>query len=490
MKRGRCGTTNGVVRNVDGENGKTMTQEEQLAELDAATRSIALVRDAIAHTNTDQALILIEAAYTKLNRVIDTTIAAQEDLDKAKAALSAEPVPPPTGYTATTDRDTRPKPTPLALGLAGFRFTDPAFGSTLIRATDEHTASGASMRVPSNSHLASWNVDTSRFYSVSEHGNAVFFDFDGQTVTRLSVDTGSYVEPAFSYVDRDRVFCVGGSNYRTVYTYDLVTGQSVVVCDLDRRYPNLALTGYCGSIETTDGDLWTIFFGGASQDQHRYVHHSQVGLLDVVARCGIHIHATCMDRTGRYVIICATSADIQAGKPQMTIWDTQTDALTGITERGGGHDCVGYQVWINQDCCTETRYDGMQWQYRALGNPNVTRDLIVPPLEPQEIYISDHSSWRNNTGENREPFFSFTYRRTPAGTEPVPWRAWDDEVICVSPDGQGVVHRFCHHQSISDEFWAMPIGAVSPNGRWATFTSNWGKTLPNARQDVFLVHLV
>jgi hypothetical protein len=60
----------------------------------------------------------------------------------------------------------------------------------------------------------------------------------------------------------------------------------------------------------------------------------------------------------------------------------------------------------------------------------------------------------------------------------------------------GVVNRFCHHQALwtpENSFWNQPIHNVSPDGRYATFTSNWGHTLGThngqQRQDVFVVHL-
>jgi hypothetical protein len=69
------------------------------------------------------------------------------------------------------------------------------------------------------------------------------------------------------------------------------------------------------------------------------------------------------------------------------------------------------------------------------------------------------------------------------------------------------VWRFAHHRSIvagdldpmEISFWNTPRANVSPDGRWALFTSNWDKTLgidprndPDGkyRQDVFLVQLV
>jgi len=482
-----------------------MTQDEQLAQLDAATRSIALVRDAIATSDTDTALALIDRALRDIQTSLDATdqaleqlqvvqdssISAQQEMRAAKEALQpSEPVPPPVGYTATTSRDATPKPPPPTLGPAGFRFTDPTFGSPLVRVTDEHTGGGC-IRVASNSHISAWNCDSTTFYCVNEGGGALFFQLNNGQPQKLEASCGSYIEPAFSYVDPNRIWCAGGANQRTIYTYDLATGDSTVVCDLDQQYPELPLANtYVGCTLTTDADVWVSFFGGTGQDSHRYLHHSKAGLYDFVQATGSHIHAVTLERTGRYVIVCATGPDISAGRAQMTVWDTETGGLTPLTKLPGGHDSCGYGSWVNQDCCTSTRYDGLQWQYRALATPEQTRDVINPPLDPQEIYISDHSSWRNNTGKDHEPFFSFTYRRTPDGTEPAPWRAWDDEIIGVTPDGSGTVYRFAHHQSdASQDFWAQPIGNVAPNGRWAIFTSNWQRTLANQRQDVFLVEL-
>lgn len=93
-----------------------------------------------------------------------------------------------------------------------------------------------------------------------------------------------------------------------------------------------------------------------------------------------------------------------------------------------------------------------------------------------------------------------------------PWRAWDDEIVAIQTDAGAYganVWRFAHHRSdISYDgdtskalyFWYTPIAVISPDGKWAIFTSNWEKTLGAAvgsdaqpggdyRCDVFLVAL-
>ena len=84
------------------------------------------------------------------------------------------------------------------------------------------------------------------------------------------------------------------------------------------------------------------------------------------------------------------------------------------------------------------------------------------------------------------PFISALYRYNANTTG---WRAWDDEIVGVQTDaapGTGAtVWRFAHHRSDTASdldptrigFWYTPRPNISPDGRWALFTSNWEKTL-------------
>jgi hypothetical protein len=112
------------------------------------------------------------------------------------------------------------------------------------------------------------------------------------------------------------------------------------------------------------------------------------------------------------------------------------------------------------------------------------------------VYASDHQSWNNAQGGTLVPFVSGFYR---LATETAPWRPWDGEIVAVQTDrGAGAtVWRFAHHRTemTNASFWDTPRPNVSQDGRWATFTSNWEKSLGadagsgSARQDVFLVEL-
>jgi len=340
-----------------------------------------------------------------------------------------------------------------------------------------------------------------------------------------------YIEPQFSYVNDSVIYgsvTGSGASLRTIDQYDFGTGKYTRLLDLDTLAPGLQNT-YVGGLASSAGPTERLlaFFGGVAQDHHHYVvvfdraSPQQRMLLDTVASTldgkplpsalNFHLHHATIDRSGRYVALYPTGADL--GEPrkaaQVYVWDTLTHAITPLPileTRSAGHDAFGYGVAVNQDCCSETAWDAAQWQFRSLADPRKSRDLIRPVITPKEIYLADHPTWNNARPDRLVPFISATYRH---GTEAVEWRAWDEELLAVQTDvgdGSAEVWRLAHHRSnvISDDtpgvisFWYTPRPNVSRDGRWVLFTSNWEKTLgtdtqaavaERARQDVFLLRL-
>jgi hypothetical protein len=297
--------------------------------------------------------------------------------------------------------------------------------------------------------------------------------------------------------------------------------------DLDTIVPGLAGT-YLGWIGSSAGIVERIvtFFGGTSQDLHYYVMvfdkndptkrrivNTRDSLIDGVRTnitLNFKVHAVSVDRSGRYVMIYTTSADIGGTRKAAPtyLWDLATNLfaeLPLVSARSGGHDTFGYAVRVNQDCCTSTSWDAAQWQFRWLDDPFGTRDLVTPVLQPKEIYLADHSTWHNARPDVLMPVISALYRDDAAA----PWRAWDSEIVAIqtdAPSAEAKIWRFAHHRSniLSDAiptlqaFWYTPRPNVSDDGKWVLFTSNWEKTLgldaggdqyQGHRQDVFLVRL-
>jgi hypothetical protein len=444
----------------------------------------------------------------------------------------------PTTYVAITNRAAYPKPPVPALGPAGYAFNDPTFGSRILRVTDGNTRPGLpnrSYRVASNAHLATWNSSSTGFYVISNDGTVIPFSFDPATMTARRIGaTGSgdggltlafYVEPHFSMSNPNLIYGVSSlSNNRTFAKYDFSTGAYTMLLDLDTVVGGLSGTYVGGMMTAGSPENLMAFFGGPSQDAHFYALFAPLAnlgarkILNSVASTingrstnitlNFHLHSASIDRSGRYIFLYPTSVDLAAPRSaaQVYLWDTQTDEITAlpVSARSGGHDAYGFGYSVNQDCCTSSTWDAMQWQFRHLSNPTVTNDLISPVLTPREIYIDDHTSWNNARPDAMVPVISSTYRYYGSNNT-TPWRAWDDEIIAIETTNGigGTVWRFAHHRSNSASdndpaslyFWYEPIANVSPDGRWVMFTSNWEKTLgrdsseSTYRQDVFIVAL-
>ena len=451
---------------------------------------------------------------------------------------------PPSTYDAITDRTARAKPALPVLSGAGYSFNDPAFGSRMVRITDRAERPGAldrSYRTPSSTHANAWSADARYFYTVSTDGTVLPFSFDAATMraSRLQPTTTGdggltlrfFNEPTFSYVTPGVIYGTyngTGANLRSVDQYDFETGQYTQLLNLDSLVPNLGGT-YTGGLGVSAGPVEKLyaFFGGTGQDRHfllvvfdrnnpsnRHVVDTLASTVDGAATnvlLNFSIHAANVDRSGRYVAIYPTGVDLQAPRSAdpVYIWDTVTNVFTPlplVAARTGGHDAFGFGVRVNQDCCTVSTWDAAQWQFRYLDNPLTTSDLIAPVLLPKEVYLADHPSWHNAQPDRLVPFIDANYRY---GTNTVAWRAWDEELFAVQTDAAGTgatVWRFAHHRSaVADDvdasrisFWYTPRANVSPDGKWALFTSNWEKTLgtdPRGeaggtyRQDVFLLEL-
>src|SRR3954469_4272238 len=448
-------------------------------------------------------------------------------------------------YTAIIERAPHAKPALPALGPAGTSFVDPVFQSTIGRITDALTRPGApnrSFRTPSSPHQNAWSAGGSYFYVNSGDGTIIPFAFDATTGTarRLQpTSTGNggltlqfYIEPQFSMVNDSVIYGsasgIPGATLRTIDQYDFSTGVYSRLLDLDALVPGLAGT-YVGSVYSSDGPVERVmaFFGGTMQDLHHYVvifdksNPANRLLLDTKGNTlngqptslalSISLHHAMMDRSGRYVMLYSTAADLNGPrKAAMSyLWDTQTGTFTEYNAAAlpWGHDAFGYGMSVNQDCCTASSWDAAQWQFRYLSAPFVTHDVIKTVVTPKEIYLADHTTWNNARPNQLMPFISGLMRSPASTTE---WRAWDDEIIAVQTDtaagAEATVWRFAHHRSdmhndtdpTFGSFWYSPRPNVSPDGRWVLFTSNWEKTLgtdpindptTKARQDVFLVAL-
>ena len=448
----------------------------------------------------------------------------------------------PTTYNANTTRTPIVEPALPVLGPAGTQFIDPAFGSRLLRVTDgsaHPSLQGMSWVTASAAHQLAWNATSDRFWVRSISGANVAYNFDAATMTatRITQTTSggdgfifSQLEPQFSFVSANVLYGTRQTSTPVrpvVRRFDFSTLSYTDILDLG-AITTLASPSYARALagSATTPEILSVLFGGAQQDLDFKVAAFQVAspmataaVLDSLASTitrggtvqpttiplGFRLHHQWLDLSGRYVVLNPVNGSFASPLPYF-IWDLQTDVVRRVDRFPGGHDALGHGWHVNQDCCTTTAYDGAQWQLRPLSDPVATTDLINPVQDPTVVFIADHTSWNNAQAAVRVPILSSLYRY---GAPPPPWRAWDDEIVAIQTDAApagATVWRFAHHRSAiaadvsgqSSYFWYFPRAMISPNGRFALFTSNWEKTLGGSvtgepagayRTDVFIVAL-
>ncbi len=444
-------------------------------------------------------------------------------------------MPGPSAYAARTDRAILTKPTLPTLGAAGTTILDPTFGTRILRVSDSSTHGGASIRTLGGAgNTQAFNTTTTRFIVTDTSGNILLYDFNSATMQATFVRTLNFdiKGVTFSVLDPDTIYGLSTSFVEATITkyncatntYTTIVGVRTLVPtvdDVNRTYLRGVSTGVSGGAE-----YLSFIFGGYGQEHDFYAYWAPVTnpvisakILDTVnntingSACttiGMYLHAGRVEMGGRYVILGpsqSVSGTHGQPVPATIIWDTTTDSISfldfGGSDNGGGHGADGFGAQIN----FPDNADGMESIYRAYSAPTTSRALIPGPL-PGDFIIANHASWSNADPSTLVPVIAAWYRWAQfiSGSyvpNTSPWHAWDEEVVAVSTNTSGIVYRFCHHRSetnnrndaVFDLFWSYPKPNASQDGKWALFTSNWELGLGTdsidglKRQDSFIVEL-
>lgn len=466
----------------------------------------------------------------------DQLVALDTQLQAIIASLPADPpvsLVPLSYPKARTDRNPQPKLALQPLGPAGFAWTDAAFPATpLMRLTDATTGAGLSYRTPSNLQARAWSSDGQLWYAVTTQGTIAVFNVTGKL---QAVSVPFFGEPDFHpTVPATLIGGICDGTVLQVAQLDLTTGVRTVLQDVTALVATNLLsprTYLRDVLMAANGTRVSAIFGGTGQDLDHFVLALPLPggttlVLDTLAGTvngqpiaptsygwGWHVHGAWLDKSGRYLTVQGAAGDSIKGG--LIVWDLQQNTVQALSVLPGGHIAVGYGAMVNQDAGSP--WDAFQFQQRAFSALSTPSALISPVLLPEEIYLDSHTSWHHAHPDTQEPFMVGTYRFTFAGGPNPPistWRAWDDEILAVSPNLPATVWRFGQHRSdpryssvvngelVADPtkpsaFWASPRPQVSPDGRFVLFTSNWEMTLgidpadggngAAARQDVFVM---
>ena len=436
------------------------------------------------------------------------------------ATLSAQGIQP---YpNAITDRLIHSE-TPMAPPAKYVVFTDPDFGSSMVRATDATTnfkLPGTFLRSEASGQANEWSAGAGKFYVLGKGGQDFVFAFDPATMAISSLPnagagTGLLIPlrpgPSFSFVDPDLIYGTSEPDTLTITSYRFSTGVSTPI--IDTRTCGLQPPLGSGPKVVSDDDVSlslddnrvSISEGGPESGKHMFVvaydktlgcrwYNTQTGQIggqwgatgSATVTTPYLIRHAYLSRSGNSVVILVNGFG-------WYFWDLSTLSVsacqlhTDPNDECGGYGVVGYDSFVNGPAIT----GDMQVAKRPLDNITQISQLALPVLfdwgQPQ------HFTWSNVNADDSAPVCGSTYSYDG---DPIdqPFAA---EIFCVETDGLApTVWRFAHNRAtyIEPFFQTQPLGDVSLDGRFFLFTSDWDAQLGTGtdgtpRSDVFIVKL-
>jgi hypothetical protein len=422
---------------------------------------------------------------------------------------------------AITDRLLHPK-TPMPPPPVRTVFTDPDFGSSMVRVTNRRTDSTRLGSFFHNPHASAnaWSADGGKFYLMREDELDLAFGFD-QTTMQVSSLPGARPNqgfriplqpgPTFSSVDPDLMFGTLPKAPLTIASYRFSTGKTSVLLDTTTcgTRPALAPNVTSDALMTASADDSRVVI---SEGARQYGSHMFVTVYDKVLGCrwyntqtgdvggqwgalgqasvgkSYSIRHTSISGSGRYVKI---ESDGAGG---FYVWDVETLNVTLCPLRKGllcdGYAALGYDTQIN----AAGSIDEMNTLKRPLGNLADFTQLVVPLPLPHYWGMEKRFTWSNGSLNDDAPVCgnTYSYDGDRSITQP-----YDGEIFCIETDGlQSTIWRFGHNRSVWESGWwyTAPFGSVSLDGRFLMFTSSWDNqvgTTPNGgpRTDVWIVKL-
>lgn len=439
-------------------------------------------------------------------------------------------------YTSRTDFALIPLPVPLpsvggAVG-AGKCITEPGYNNLVCRATDINTLGAQTFANEQEftsccggwADLNAWNSNSTMFFVSTGGGGLVTMSFNPATHAAAAL----YGQPLagvggggwWSYSNPQLAYALANSQDPVIasltFSSQTTPPQPVVIADLATA-PNClpvlkGTTGWKELAVSHDEQTFVVGAGTGMQNSAIYAivynrakgcrwYNTQTGQIG--GNWGPAGQATTADRyTLHAVRISGDGQTVFLGPGSGTnyrhFWNVNSLQVDSAQNNVNfGHFAVGYSGMVNTaDYTADDTWCKLGMAYRTFGN--LTNPTYVIPTVAQcgdtEVYGDDHTSWNNDDTSDDQPFFTSTVT-IPYGTAIT--SAWQNEILGFSIANPGTVWRFLSTYSTgTSQFFTCQqgIGTVSQDGKWFSFTSDWGNTLGvdaagDKRCDVFVGQL-
>lgn len=264
--------------------------------------------------------------------------------------------------------------------------------------------------------------------------------------------------------DPDVIYGIGGHR---IWAINVATKANILVKDLSSQ----GVGGYLTQmIKSLDDDVFAATIadsGGAAVGYVVYERSTDRVLKRALVTNMDEVH---IDKSGRYLTVVYNDGhdevfDLAPSPP------TQIATLTQAAGTGFWHHDTGMGNAF-------TAYGGNALGFRQLSTPKTVTPLIrgywsYSTQQDHFSMLADNEGWA----------LSSRYSKTGGGVV----NPFDNEIMQVATDGSNRVRRLAHHRSIVNSYDVQPKAAISRDGRFVAFTSNWGSA--GGRRDVYIVQI-
>lgn len=390
-----------------------------------------------------------------------------------------------------TDHNIYPVPSPPVLPAAGGKLVDPTFGSTILRVTD---AADGNDNHHAYSYWPCMNKNSTRLYVMQTSIGPTLYDFDTLAFSisnkRIAFAAvcpsghGPDIENAvWSDLDPDVIF-VHDRNMQ-LYSYNVVSQTYTLVKNFISLFPAGSHTRQMNKNHTND-DLFTFTLQDAGWNVLGvFAWRKSTDQLYTYTSSGAD---ECQpDRAGNYLIIKTGNSGQYVVESQIV--NLATGVVKDLFDGGPSNANTAGPYWGpgHGDYGSGTVMGNDNWNNRFLGRKCANADSFYVVHDWQNDWSQDYHASGLSDKEN------WILLSTYVGGSLSSSGYFKNEIFLVSTDGKDSVLRIAHHHSdyVADynangggsAYWSSPKGSISKNGKWVTFTSNWGST---SRKDVFV----
>lgn len=386
------------------------------------------------------------------------------------------------------NNDYTPEPT-LPTVAAGESYTDPTFGTKILRVTDGNDGSNADTAY---SYWNLFNADSTKFIVNIQNGTFArwLYSFDKANFTATQVGLLHSAPPRFSFSgiiwdETDPDLLYGYVTLGTIlYSHVPSTRVSTPIKDFvgEAGWENFTLHQMSSSEDNnifafslkTGASVTAVGYYRVANDAYGFA-----GDFDFYTVA--NVDEAQVDKSGRYISIKKTNASNQGWE----IWDLSDDSKTNVaedaTDRSPGHYDSGSGVLVGADGYGSHPADyGSKVNIRNLATPTTWTNVFLGINTGSSNWdTSIHISHRNDDSD-----YAFIETYNVNGVE-AQW-ALDNEIIQITLDGSGDYRRLAHHRSIWNSGADSPDACVNKEGTYIIYTSNWGN---QGRNDVFILKI-